>query len=111
MFKDEAGGKIISEFVGLRAKLYAYKMHEGKEEKRCKGVKKAVVKRSINFEDYKTCLLTGKPQTRTMNVIRSHRHELFTEEINKIALSANDDKRVILEDGIHTLAHGHWRTN
>ena len=111
MFKDEAGGKIISEFVGLRPKLYAYKMHDGKEEKRCKGVKKAVVKRSINFEDYKTCLFTGKPQTRTMNVIRSHRHELFTEEINKIALSANDDKRVILEDGIHTLAHGHWRTN
>ena len=109
MFKDEAGGKIISEFVGLRAKLYAYKMHEGKEEKRCKGVKKAVVKRSINFEDYKTCLFTGKPQTRKMNVIRSHRHELFTEEINKIALSANDDKRVILEDGIHTLAHGHWK--
>ena len=111
MFKDEAGGKIISEFVGLRPKLYAYKMHEGKEEKRCKGVKKAVVKRSINFEDYKTCLFMGKPQTRTMNVIRSHRHELFTEEINKIALSANDDKRVILEDGVHTLAHGHWRTN
>ena len=112
MFKDEAGGKIIREFVGLRAKLYAYKMHEGKEEKRCKGVKKAVVvKRSITFEDYKTCLFTGKPQTRTMNVIRSHRHELFTEEVNKIALSANDDKRVILEDGIHTLAHGHWRTN
>ena len=109
MFKDEAGGKIISEFVGLRPKLYAYKMHEGKEEKRCKGVKKAVVTRSINFEDYKTCLFTGKPQTRTMNVIRSHRHELFTEEINKIALSANDDKRVILEDGIHTLAYGHWR--
>ena len=111
MFKDEAGGKIISEFVGLRPKLYAYKMHEGKEEKRCKGVKKAVVTRSINFEDYKTCLFTGKPQTRTMNVIRSHRHELFTEEINKIALSANDDKRVILEDGIHTLAHGHWRAD
>ena len=109
MFKDEAGGKIVSEFVGLRPKLYAYKMHEGKEEKRCKGVKKAVVKRSINFEDYKTCLFTGKPQTRTMNAIRSHRHELFTEEINKIVLSANDDKRVILEDGIHTLAHGHWR--
>ena len=110
-FKDEAGGKIISEFVGLRAKLYAYKMNEGKEEKRCKGVKKAVVKRSINFEDYKTCLFTGKAKTRTMNVIRSHGHELFTEEVNKIALSANDDKRVILEDGIHTLAHGHIKTN
>ena len=47
---------------------------------------------------------------RTMNVIRSHGHELFTEEVNKIALSANDDKRVILEDGIHALAHGHWWT-
>ena len=86
-------------------------MHEGKEEKRCKGVKKAVVKRSITFEDYKTCLFTGKAQMRTMNVIRSHGHELFTEEVNKIALSANDDKRVILEDGIHTLAHGHIKTN
>ena len=110
MFKDEAGGKIVREFVGLRAKLYAYKMHEGKEEKRRKGVKKAVVKRSINFEDYKTCLFTGKAQMRT-NVIRSHGHELFTEEVNKIALSANDDKRVILEDGIHTFAHGHIKTN
>ena len=86
-------------------------MHEGKEEKRCKGVKKAVVKRNINFEDYKTCLFTGKAHMRTMNVIRSHEHELFTEEVNKIALSANDDKRVILEDGIHTLAHGHIKIN
>ena len=111
MFKDEAGGKIIRAFVGLRAKLYAYTMHEGKEEKRCEGVKKAIVKRSINFEEYKTCLFTGKAQMRTMNVIRSHGHELFTEEVNKIALSANDDKRVILEDGIHTLAHGHIKTN
>ena len=111
MFKDEAGGKIIREFVGLRAKLYWYKMHEGKEEKRCKGVKKVVVKRSINFEDYKTCLFTGKAQTRTMNAIRSHGHELFTEGVNKIALSANDDKRVILEDGFHTIAHGHIKTN
>ena len=111
MFKDKAGGNIIREFVGLRAKLYAYKMHEGKEEKRCKDVKKAVVKRSINFEDYKTWLFTGKAQTRTMNVIRSHGHELFPEEVNKIALSANDDKRVILEDGIHTLAYGHIKTN
>ena len=95
--------------MGLRAKLYAYKMHEGKEEKRCKGVKRAVVKRSIHFEDYKKCLFTGKPQKRTMNVIRSHRHDIYTEKVNKIALSANDDKRVILEDGAHTLVHGHWR--
>ena len=38
MFKDEAGGKVIDEFVGLRAKLYSYKMLEGKESKKCKGI-------------------------------------------------------------------------
>ena len=42
-----------------------------------------------------------------MNVIRSHWHEIYTEEINKIALSSDDDKRVIMTDGIHTLAYGH----
>ena len=59
MFKDEAGGKIIDEFVGLRAKLYSYKMFEGKESKKCKGVKSLVVKNSITHEDYKNCLFTG----------------------------------------------------
>ena len=109
MMKDEAGGLIIDEFVGLRAKLYSYKMLEGKEEKKCKGVKKSVVKKTIRFEDYKTCLFTGKEQLRKMNVIRSHKHDIYTEEVNKIALSANDDKRFILDDGIHTLAHGHYK--
>ena len=42
-----------------------------------------------------------------MNVITSHCHEIYTEEINKIALSSDDDKRVIMADGIHTLAYGH----
>ena len=58
MFKDEAAGKIIEELVGLRAKLYSYRMYEGKEEKRCKGVKQSVVKKEITFEDYKTCLFS-----------------------------------------------------
>ena len=59
MMKDEAGGKQITEFVGLRSKLYSFKIDE-KEEKKCKGVKKSEVKRSINFKDYKDCLFTGK---------------------------------------------------
>ena len=42
-----------------------------------------------------------------MNVIRNHRHEIYIEEINKISLSSDDDKRVIMADGIHTLAYGH----
>ena len=62
MFKDEVGGKIIDEFVGLRAKLYSYKMFDGEESKKCKGVKKSVIKKSIAHEDYKKCLFTGKEQ-------------------------------------------------
>jgi len=87
MMKDEAAGKIIKEFVGLRAKLYSFKMHtalhEGKEEKKCKGVKKVVVKKKISHQDYKDCLFGGGPQMRKMNAIRSHRHEIFTETVNK----------------------------
>ena len=108
MFKDEARGEIIQEFVGLRSKLYAYKLN-GEEEKNWKGIKKNVVKRSISFEDYKRCLFSREEQMRRMSVIRSRFHEMYTEEINKTALSSNDDKRFILADGIHTLAYGHWR--
>ena len=111
MFKDECGGKIMHEFVGLRAKLYSYKMYEGHETKKCKGVKSSVVKKEITFKDYKDCLFGGLAdgkQMRTMNVIRSHRHEVYTEQVNKIALSAEDDKRVVMQDGVHTLAYGHY---
>ena len=59
MMKDEAGGETISEFVGLRSQLYAYKMDDGKADKKNKGVKKAVVKNSITFESYKDCLFNG----------------------------------------------------
>ena len=109
MFKDEAAGKIIKEFVGLRAKLYSFKMEDGEENKRCKGVKKQVVKETITHEDYKTCLLTGKEILRKQNILRSYNHEVYTEEVNKIALSAEDDKRYILSDGKDTLAWGHYK--
>ena len=108
MFKDEAGGKIIEEFVGLRAKLYSYKMFEGKEEKKCKGVKKSVVAKDIKFDDYKRCLFEGETQLRKMTVIRSRLHEVYTEEINKVALSGDDDKRYILPNRVNTLALGHY---
>ena len=104
--KDEAGGKIIEEFVGLRAKLYSYKMFEGKEEKKCKGVKKKCCEKKKTHENYKECLFSEKPQMRKMNVIRSHKHDIFSETVNKIALSADDDKRI----KISTLAYGHYKT-
>ena len=111
VFKDEAAGKCIKEFVGLRAKLYSFKMFEGEENKRCKGIKKRVVQKSITHEDYKTCLFTGKEQLRKMNIIRSYEHEVYTEEVNKVALYADDDKRYIMEDGINNMAWGHYKLN
>ena len=95
MFKDEACGKQIVEFVGLRAKLYSYKMLDGSEDKKCKGVAKNVTKRSIQFDDYRECLLSRKEQHRKMNVIQSHCLEIYTEEINKIALFLTMTKKVL----------------
>ena len=109
MFKDEVCGGQITEFVGLRAKLYAYKMDSGGQEKKCKGVKKGVVKKCISFDDYKKCLFSQETQMRQMNVIRSHNHEIYTETVNKVALSYLDDKRIIKNDGIHTYAYGHYK--
>ena len=107
MIKNEAGGKKIVEFVGVRAKLYSYKMLDGSEEIKYKGVSKNVIKRNIQFVDYRECLFSRKEQHRKMNVIRSHCHEIYTEEINKIALSSNHDKVIIMADGMHTLACRH----
>ena len=104
MMKDEAGGKIIKEFIGLRAKLYSYKMYEGKEEKKCQGIKN-VIRNKITREDYKNSLFQAKAKLTKMNVIRSRAHNIYTEKINKVALSCEDDKRIILEDGVLTLGH------
>ena len=107
MMKDECSGKIMEGFVGLRAKLYATKMYSGEESKKCKGINKAVTKNDIAFKDYKDVLFNQTVQMRKMNVIRSYGHEVYTETVNKTALSGDDDKRLVLLDRIHTMAYGH----
>ena len=82
-------------------------MLDDSEDKKCKGVAMNVTKRSIQFDDCREYLFSRKEQHRKVNVIRSHCHELYTEEFNKISLSSDDDKRAIMADGIHTLAYGH----
>ena len=110
LFKEENGGEILLKFCGLRAKCYATKMHEGSELKKCKGVKKAVVKKGSSIDDYKTCLFEEKPKTISFNTLRSRKHEITTETITKIALDQNDDKRVVCEDLVNTLVIGHFKT-
>ena len=84
-------------------------MRDGSVDKKCKGVTKNVTKWSIKFDDNREFLFSRKEQHRKMNVIRIHCHENYTEEINKIALSSDDKKRVIMADGIHILAYGHTK--
>jgi hypothetical protein len=80
------------------------------EVKKDKGIKKNIVAREIMLEDYKDVLFTGIPQYRRMNMIRSELHDVYTITCNKLALSANDDKRVIMDDRISTKAIGHYST-
>ena len=70
-----------------------------------------MAKKHITHDDYRNCLLNRKEQMRKMNVIRSHLYDVYTEEVNKVALSAEDNKKVIMEYGIHTLAYGHYNLN
>ena len=67
LMKDELGGVIITEFVALRPKLYSYKKLDGSEDKKCKGNKKCVVKKTLTFEDYKTCLLSDSTKYRDLS--------------------------------------------
>ena len=85
-------------------------MDKGFEVKKCKCIKKAVVKNDITFNKYLECLKNRRPQMRQMNVIRSDKHDIYSERVNKVSLSHKDDKRFILEDNIPTLAHGHYLT-
>ena len=111
LMKDELNGKIMTEFVALRAKLYAYKTLENKEDKKCKGIKKCVVKKTLTFDDYKKCLNNGKNVYRSQMLFQNKDHEIYTTNVNKTALNRDDDKRLVQEDQISTLARGHLRLN
>ena len=107
LMKDELRGKIMTEFVALRPKLYSYKKLDGSEDKKCKGIKKCVVKKTLTFEDYKACLFSDSTDYRSQLMFRSAKHEVHTIEVNKVALNRDDDKRISRKDGISTFARGH----
>ena len=99
LMKDELGGK-ITEFVTLRPKTYSYLTDDGKEDKKAKGTKKCIIKRMIKFNDYKNCLLKDEDILKLQQRFISKKHDVYTESINKIALSNNDDKRIVSSDKI-----------
>ena len=91
----------------LRPKLYSYKKLDGGEDKKCTGIKKCVVKKTLMFEDYKNCLSNDSTEYRSQFMFRSMKHDIFTIEVNKVTLNRDDDKRISKKDGISTLAHRH----
>ena len=112
-FKDEAGSKIITGFVGLRSKMYAYQTYDPankstKEDKKCKGIKKSVVKQELKFNNYREILLNESKMMSTMTCLRSYNHEIHTITQTKTSLSAYDNKRFLI-NSVESRSHGHWR--
>ena len=109
--KVELGGKIITEFVTLRPKTYSFLNDDGKEDKKAKGTKKCVIKKMIKFNDYKKCLLYDEVMLEPQQRFISKKHNVYTENINKIALSNNDDKRIVSSNKITSYPYGYVLKN
>ncbi len=106
-FKCETKGSAITEFVGLKSKMYSF-TSEMKSAKKAKGVKTNVIKNDITHEDYKNCLFNDTDvKLNKMNTIRSYNHELYSIKMNKISLSSYDDKRYY-HDNINSISYGHY---
>ena len=88
--------------------MYAY-TYEGKEDKRAKGISKIVVENELSLQDYKNTLFNKTLMKSKMDLLCSHNHQIFCENICKIFFSSFDDKRYVLEDGISSLAYGHYK--
>ena len=99
-------GKIMTEFCTLRSKVYPYKLDDDTEHKKAKGTKKCIIKRELMFENYKESLFDDKIILRSQQRFRNDHHRVYTEEVNKIALSSNDDKRIQTYDKITTFPYG-----
>lgn len=107
-FKDETCSVVIVEFIGLRPKLYCFRTIND-YFKKAKGVSKPVIKNHITISDYRNCLFANENVRKDMRIFRSTKHTVKTVIVNKLALSCNDDKRFICDDGVNTLAYGHYK--
>ena len=106
--KDECNGKLIRSFCGTCAKSYSY-MVEGEEaeNKKCKGVKDSAIE-ELTFEDYLNCIFEGQEKTVSFGLIHSMGHSIYTEKVDKVALTPTQDVRFVLPDRINTLSIGHF---
>ena len=106
MFKDELRGKIVKEFCALRAKIFSYLMGDDSEVKKAKGTKECAIKTELMFENYKHYLFNCEVILKSQQRFKSNHQKVYTEEVNKIALSSNDDKRLQTFDRMETYPYG-----
>ena len=106
LMKDELGGKLMIELVVLRPKTYSYLMDDDSEAKKAKGKKKCLIKKMLKFSDYKNCLLKNEIISKSRQRFKSERHNVYTEDLNKIGLSSNDDKRLQTYDRMTSYLSG-----
>ena len=105
--KSETGTDLIDEVIALRSKVYSYKTISGKVGKRAKGTTRAAQETSLTWEEFKKTLLELHTSIAVNSVFKKRAFTITTEELMKVALSANDGKRRILDDGIHTHSFGY----
>ena len=106
MLKDELNRKIMKEFITHGAKTYAFTYDEDKIKKKAKGIKKCLIKHKLTIDSYKDALFKNKTIIASQLTFKSDCHNVYTNEINKIALSSNDDKRLQAFDRINTYPYG-----
>ena len=111
LMKDELGGEIITEFTALRPKTYSYLTDKDKIDKKAKGTKKCAINKMIKFNDYKKCLLNDEVILKSQQRFISKKHDVYTENVNKIALSNDDDKIILSNDKITTYPYGYTFLN
>ena len=125
--KNKLGGKIMTKFVALRAKSYSYLIDDGSKDEKAKETKKCLMKIKLELENYKNHLEATKKNEIDKDIIKesfkkfvknnksifkiqqrfkSERHNVFTEEVNKITLKSNDDNKIQSVHLVETYAYG-----
>ena len=94
------------ELVRLRAKTYAYLIDDDSEHKKTKGTKKCVIKRRLMFKNYEDCNFNNKTILKSQQRFKSDYDNVYTEQINKTAVSSDDNKRLPTFDKITTYLYG-----
>lgn len=106
--KDEANGKCLSEFVGLRSKMYSVRIDGIDAIKKAKGVKQNVIRKKIDFNTFLNCLNEQCNFVDVQCTFKSKLHNVYTIKQTKSMLDPFDNKRSISEDKINTTAWGHY---